>query len=366
MRKAGLACSNLIFLLAFSLAPACAQAPLPDDPKEAMLQAANLNGLTGAEVQPWHLKASFKIFDKQGAFANQGSYEELWASAARYRRVYSSSSFSQTEFGTEKGPLVIGARTSAPDQFGQLRFWIVNPLPGQSTVNLRGLRAEQRQIDGVERMCLDLGSDAQLSSTSAAPLASYCFDMNKVLVEAEASFRGNIRITFRNPIVFQGRTLPGDLVLSTESGARLVVHLESIEPLNGTDEAQFEAPADAVPEIRMIGVRGAPLKLVAVPEGPTISAELSQSLLVTKVAPIYPPIARAAHVQGTVVLQATIGKEGKIADLHVVDGHPLLQQAAMDAVQQWIYRPYMLNGAPVEVRTTVNVVFQLGPPPKPE
>ena len=91
-----------------------------------------------------------------------------------------------------------------------------------------------------------------------------------------------------------------------------------------------------------------------------LSSTIVEGLLVHKVMPIYPPIALAAHIQGTVVLAATISKAGTIENLHVVSGQPMLQQAAVDAVQHWAYRPYLLNGEPVAVETTVNVVFTLG------
>jgi protein TonB len=83
-------------------------------------------------------------------------------------------------------------------------------------------------------------------------------------------------------------------------------------------------------------------------------------MLLQKVQPVYPPIAKAARVQGTVVLQAKISKTGSIEDLHVVSGPAMLQQAALDAVKSWRYRPYLLNNEPVEVETTVNVIFTLG------
>ena len=74
----------------------------------------------------------------------------------------------------------------------------------------------------------------------------------------------------------------------------------------------------------------------------------------------YPLYAKDEGITGTVVLQATINKDGRIADLHVVSGPHELQQAALDAVKQWVYRPYLLNNEPVEVATTVNVIFTLG------
>jgi protein TonB len=82
-------------------------------------------------------------------------------------------------------------------------------------------------------------------------------------------------------------------------------------------------------------------------------------MLIRKVVPEYPIIGRNMRVEGTVVLQAMISKSGTIENLRVVSGPQLLQQAAIDAVRQWQYRPYLLNGDPVEVETTVNVDFKL-------
>ena len=91
-----------------------------------------------------------------------------------------------------------------------------------------------------------------------------------------------------------------------------------------------------------------------------ISPGIAVGLLVSKVAPVYPIDAKKAGVSGTVVLTAVIGKDGLIQDLQVVSGPDLLQQAALDAVKQWRYRPYLLNGEPVEVDTKINIIFTLG------
>jgi len=96
------------------------------------------------------------------------------------------------------------------------------------------------------------------------------------------------------------------------------------------------------------------------PQGPAhISSGVMEGQLIYKVTPRYPAIAVGARVEGTIVLQATISKNGTIENLRVVGGPPMLQQAAIDAVKQWRYRPYMLDGQAVEVETTVNVVFSL-------
>jgi periplasmic protein TonB len=97
----------------------------------------------------------------------------------------------------------------------------------------------------------------------------------------------------------------------------------------------------------------------ATPQRVRVSQGVSQGLLVHKVQPQYPPLARQARIQGVVVLQALIGKDGTITNLHVVSGHPMLTNAALEAVKEWRYKPYYLNGEPVEVETTINVNFTL-------
>ncbi|PYX57645.1 MAG: energy transducer TonB [Acidobacteria bacterium] len=98
---------------------------------------------------------------------------------------------------------------------------------------------------------------------------------------------------------------------------------------------------------------------VATPQRVRVSQGVSQGLLIRKVQPTYPPLARQARIQGQVMLQALISKDGSIENLRLISGHPMLAPAALEAVKQWKYKPYMLNGEPVEVETTVQVNFTL-------
>jgi periplasmic protein TonB len=96
------------------------------------------------------------------------------------------------------------------------------------------------------------------------------------------------------------------------------------------------------------------------PKGPIrISEGVAAGQLVVPIRPVYPAIGLATRTQGTVVVAATISTEGRIENLRVVSGPPLLVNAAVDAIRDARYRPYMLNGAPVEVETTISVVFRL-------
>src|SRR5215471_2701977 len=95
------------------------------------------------------------------------------------------------------------------------------------------------------------------------------------------------------------------------------------------------------------------------PQRVRISQGVTKGLLIQKIEPPYPPLARAARVQGEVVLSAIIDGNGQITNLQLVSGHPMLVPAAISAVKQWRYKPYLLNGQPVEVETTITVIFSL-------
>jgi protein TonB len=98
---------------------------------------------------------------------------------------------------------------------------------------------------------------------------------------------------------------------------------------------------------------------IATPQRVRVSAGVTSGLLIKRVQPNYPPLARQARIQGTVVLQAQISKTGDIENLQLISGHPMLAPAAIEAVKQWKYKPYLLNGEPVEVETQVQVNFTL-------
>jgi protein TonB len=99
---------------------------------------------------------------------------------------------------------------------------------------------------------------------------------------------------------------------------------------------------------------------IAAPSKISISAGVAGGLLIQKTSPVYPQIAREARVSGTVVIQATISRSGELQNLRAVSGPTMLRQAALDAVRTWRYKPYLLDGQPVDVETTVSVNFSLG------
>lgn len=100
--------------------------------------------------------------------------------------------------------------------------------------------------------------------------------------------------------------------------------------------------------------------LQAAAQTTSIRMEDAEQQLIKKVPPVYPPLAKAARLQGTVKIEALISTRGSITSLKVLEGHPLLVGAALDAVKQWEYKPFVVDGQAVEVRTVVEVPFSLG------
>jgi protein TonB len=159
---------------------------------------------------------------------------------------------------------------------------------------------------------------------------------------------------------------PADITL------RMPTRIPNDIPIANDDGAQDAAPSgpyipgaagpgsrDGVPDAIGIGTRPIMPASPAPAAAPIRISHISEGDLVHKVLPTYPPLARNVRIQGQVVLQAVISKQGIIENLRLLSGHPMLVPAAIEAVRQWRYRPYVLNNEPVEVETLITVNFSL-------
>lgn len=162
--------------------------------------------------------------------------------------------------------------------------------------------------------------------------------------------------------------------LRDKVAARLSIHVG--EQVSASDIAALRGTLAAVDEHLHLFVRQSPDGTVNVaisfneaspepltPERIRVGGNVQAINLINKVTPVYPPLAKQARVQGTVRFTAFIGKDGHIENLELVSGHPLLVGVAQDAVKQWVYRPTLLNGNPVEVVTQIDVNFTLSDEP---
>jgi len=147
-----------------------------------------------------------------------------------------------------------------------------------------------------------------------------------------------------------------------------MVHEDEAPPQIGTGGVIGGVPG-GIPGGQLNGVLGgilsttannaaAPKLVPIVPKRVRVSQGVVEGMVIHKVEPEYPPLARRARIQGEVIMSAVISKEGAIENLQVISGHPLLVQAALNAVKQWRYRPFMVSGEPVEVETRITATFR--------
>ena len=313
---------------------------MPGDPKELMLLAAKTNGLLGDGVKPWHLKVTYKLLGEDGKSADQGTFEEFWDNPTKFKRTFTGGNFNQTDYGTEKGIFRAGQRQSIPILISDIRRDFVMPTLSSEAVEHSSFNLHSVDSKGAKLICVRF-------ATLPDPGLTYCFPPDRPIVVIDAYQGESIEVIHDRILDFHGRFVAGDLNFIRAGKTVLTAHLENLETLKSTDEPNLDPTADAV----------------LLPRRVNISGGVAQEMILKHPAPVYPETALAARVAGTVVLEAAIGIDGHITDLQVMSGPPILTQAALDAVRTWTYRPYLLNGDAVEVRTTINVVFTLGAQP---
>ena len=160
---------------------------------------------------------------------------------------------------------------------------------------------------------------------------------------------------FRQPLRVPSGILPemkepSPDLLARLSGPAIPGDPNGVPFATGMDLAQIPRPDRPKPTPALAPATRAPLR---------VGGKVQAAKIVHQVTPVYPPLARQARISGIVRLEAVISRSGMIESLQVMSGHPLLTQAALDAVRQWVYQPTLLNGQPVEVVTQIEVNFKL-------
>jgi TonB family protein len=334
-------------------APAAA---MPSDPKELMLLAAKSNGLTGDDVKPWHLKASFTMLNEKGNITDQGTFEELWVSQHKYRTTITSTGFSQTIYGTENGILITNVWDTEPALYTRVTGEFAKPFYfDEKQLEHKNFELQARELGGTKLLCLiekistvgvlgKVPGEKVSKETLPHPILgpTYCLEKGIPALRITSAPWEAHQILRNNIMIFQGRYVPRDLQAILDGKTDFKAHLDSLERLNTIAEADFTPSPDALPPQLRIN----------------LSPEIAQSMLFHHDKPEYTEDAKDAHVSGTVTLRATIGTDGHILSLRVVNGPAMLQQIALNAVKSWVYKPYLINNKPVEVFTTINVTFK--------
>ncbi|MGA2674658.1 MAG: energy transducer TonB [Terracidiphilus sp.] len=208
-----------------------------------------------------------------------------------------------------------------------------------------------RKIGEAKLSCLSINGSAPAAAADAIKPYTYCLNSDLPVLRMRIDPGSDDLHVYNHIVRFQNRYVAKQVeyafvgLYGQKSGIRWTAQIDVLETLTPADAKDLDPPAGTLPAI----------KTVTVPE------KDSKPLLLEHPKPVYPPIAKAAHVSGSVVLRATVGADGRITDFVIESGPAMLQQAAIDAVKQWTFKPYMVDGDVAEMETTITVPFILSP-----
>ncbi|MBV8629364.1 MAG: energy transducer TonB [Silvibacterium sp.] len=305
-----------------------------------MLVAADVNGLSSPDLKPWHLEATYQTFDENGQPKDQGKFEEWWAGAEKYKLSYTSTGFNQVEFRNGAARFFTGERTWPPSEEAAVHTYLTRPLHFALALKVKFSEGDV-SLGGVDLRCLRPVADGGSAIPSVYP--AFCISKDHPAVRAIV-LNAETQIFFDKIVRFGEQYVAEQIFIKHADKPQVSISVTELNSIATVVEADLAPPPDAVP---------APARKVTLSPGVVAGGKISGY------DPVFPPIARAAHVEGVVVIAVTISKTGTLTNLHVISGPPMLQQSALDAVKTWRYKPYLLNGETVEVETQINVVFKL-------
>jgi TonB family protein len=324
---------------------------LPKDNREVFAAAAPLYDFSAPALKPWRLKATYQLYSQAGAPTEKGTYEYWWASPKVYRSTWTRAGEVHSDWHTADGKHASQSSGSSLNFFEfNLQSALLSPLPGEADLDPAKFRLQRDsvKVGEISVPCIMavplMPQHGQIQTVPLGLFPTYCFDPNMPVLRIEYSW-GSITTEFNHIIRIQGRYLAREINLFEGKRKILTASIDEVTGLNPADPAL--APPPTAANVKLEGVE--------------VSPAVAQGFLIKKTTPVYPQDAKEARVEGRVVLQATIGRDGGIHQLHVLSAPwPSLVHSALWAVSQWQYKPYLLNGEPVEVETTINVIYTLG------
>ena len=324
---------------------------LPKEPAKIFATAAALYDFSSPKLKPWHLKASYQIYNDKGEPSDKGTYEYWWAAPDIYRSTWLRPGMEQTDWHVGGKHYHSGIGPSLAFFERRLQSDLLTPLPTAESLDPDKIRFDRQEQDlgGVKLPCVmvipKMPPHGQVQVAPLGMFPTFCFEKDQPMLRAYYAF-GATAVVYNKVARMQGMYLPREIVIFEGKRRILTATVDSVVGIAATSP-ELTPRKDAT--------------LNKYPQKIDVSGSIAQGSLMKKVNPRYPEDAKWARIEGKVVLGALIGTDGRIHDLSVIEGpSPSLVGAAMEAVSQWEYRPYLLNGNPVEVNTTINVIFNLG------
>jgi len=330
---------HLFYLSTVVFFTCCVQGLLAQDADlhDRLKQIVATSSLEKEGMAPWHIRITFQLYDLEGKKKETGMIDEWWSSPTQRKIVIDSPSYHQ---GDAYGDSVVKDRREGY-LVRQLLAQVVNPVPRYERSDKIALLEATKKFGNATLSCLVLQSVSPVVHTLPAASPHLCTEPGKPALRIYTE-SNNAMFALRNKIaMFRGVEVGLDNTITYDEKAAITGHIDALEAY----QPDPPAPAAAVP---------------AQPAPARIAGGVLAGSIIHKQQPTYPDDMKSRHISGTVVLGAIITKTGTISSLIVIASpNPSLSDAAMDAVRHWTYHPYLLNGEPTEVDTTITVNFNL-------
>ena len=305
---------------------------------DRLAEVMRLNALDAAGMKPWDLRLSFQLYDAEGKPTEQGTFEEVWAAPDRWS-VAMTRGERKDVLLDDGGRFFHSEKAGFPGDAELLLDTVTHPLAAENAAHGQPT-SEPRTFGSLKTDCLMVSYGAAMPV--GAPLGlvpTYCVEDDDAL---RVTWPSVTTMMVANQMgKFQEHQVPLKLTMLVRQTKVAEAHVEKLEL---ADDARLGFSHEGLLPGRVWTAR--------------ISSGVMAGLLLKKVDPGYPLSARAPNMSGTVVLRAGINEDGHLRSLHVVQAPSMeLGQAAVVAGLQWTYKPYILNGTPTPVETTLMMNF---------
>ena len=298
--------------------------------------------LDAASVRPWHLKLHAQLFDAKGSPAEQGDIEEWWAGPDQFLVAYSLPSYTGKLLHNADGVFRTAGIGLPPMAVTMLLEQAVHPMPRADDVAASEPILRKETVGGIALECIMLSQP--LKGIPVEPLGlypTYCLDAAKNSLLATYEL-GTIATVQNSVGVFQKLTVATSFNINigpTKMAEGKLTMLSGLKP----DPAQFLKADGFEPVVKLVTVPGTFMD--------------DQALI--RIPPVYPPAAKSKHMDGAVVLDAVIGRDGHVLGLKLKSAEDAdLALSALYSVRLWVYKPFLVNGKPADIDTTITVRFQ--------
>lgn len=298
------------------------------DPREMASwfgKEAAQNGLQSPNMPPWHIVVTYDQFDEDGDNVHSGTLEEYWAGPGKYKRIYKSDDFNQTDYATERGLYRSGDQRWANRAQIQVREEVIAPFDYTLSAQDFSMRVEERVFNGNKLQCTFIETKMEISDPR-----QYCFEPGSSILRY-ARGDGWSQTVYNKIELFQGRNLGREVDVTDGGKPYLKLRVTSAELLSQAGEAVFLPPEGA----NLLGDR--------------ISGVQIKPIVMTP--PQWPASLRKEHF--AVELKIIIGKNGHVLSIEGRSGPREAYKGCEDAVKKWLFKPYMVLNKPVEVEQTV-------------